>query len=84
MVSRWTESNKRNRSLRVGENSLGVNAGLVRKGAEASDIVVERNGDLNSIGHQIFDISQRSQVVLGLDTLRANADKDSVKNALRN
>ena len=65
----------------VGEDSLGVNTGLVGEGTESSDVVVaiissfrrlakdslQRNRDLDSLGDEVLDLSEHGEVVLGLD-----------------
>lgn len=72
-------------SGRVGEDSLGVNTGLVGEGAKPGDVVVaacqysntttrlahdsQRNGDLDRLGHEVLQLSQSVQVVLALDVL---------------
>lgn len=46
LVGRW-----------VGKNSLGVNTSLVGESAETGDVVVERDGDLYSVGDEVLDFS---------------------------
>lgn len=42
---------------------LGVNAGLVGKGAGARHIIVKGDGDPGSAGHVFFQVVQKRQVV---------------------
>lgn len=53
----------------VVENSLGVDTSLVGECAIASDIVVERNVDLNSLRNEILNVLQLLQPVLALDVV---------------
>ncbi|KAH3668641.1 hypothetical protein OGAPHI_002395 [Ogataea philodendri] len=41
----------------VGQDSLGVNTGLVGEGAETGDWVVERNVHLDNVGHQVLQVA---------------------------
>ena len=50
--------------LRVVEDGLGVDAGLVGKGGDAGDVVVERDVDADHLGHVAVDLAQQRQVVL--------------------
>lgn len=54
----------------VVEDGLGVNTGLVGESTEASDVVVERNVDLNGLRHKVLDLLELVELVLALDILR--------------
>lgn len=45
------------------EDGLGVDAGLVREGAEAGDGVVEGNVDLDGLGDHVLDLLELVQLV---------------------
>ena len=49
--------------LGVVENGLGVNAGLVREGGVAGDVVVEGHVDADQLGHHVLDLAQQRQIV---------------------
>jgi len=55
---------------RVIQNGFGVDSGLVRECAIASNRVVERNGNLDSIGNEILYLTQHRKVILGFDVFR--------------
>lgn len=52
---------------RVIEDSLGVDTGLVGKGTETGDVVVEGNVDLDSFGDEVLNVLDLLQLVLALD-----------------
>ena len=58
----------------VVEDGLGVDAGLVGEGAEASDGIVEGDVDLDSLGDHVLDLLELVQLVLALDVLRGRDD----------
>lgn len=68
---------------RVGEDRLGVDTGLVGEGAETSNVVVERDGNLDSVGDQVFNLSEHVQIVLALDVLRVGDHHSSDKTTER-
>lgn len=59
---------------RVVENSLGVDTSLVGEGAETSDVVVEGNVDLDSLGDQVLEILQLVELVLAQDIVTVGDD----------
>lgn len=61
----------------VGEDGLGMDAGLVRKGAEAGDVVVEGDVDLHGLGNQVLELLELVQLVLALDVLGVGNDHPS-------
>lgn len=58
----------------VVEDGLGVDTGLVGEGAETSDVVVERNVDLDGLGNKVLKLLQLLELVLGLDVVAVGDD----------
>ena len=54
---------------RVVQDGLGVNAGLVGEGAEAGDVVVKGDINLDGLGDNILKLLQLLELVLGLDVV---------------
>lgn len=61
----------------VVEDGLGVDTGLVGKGAETGDGVVEGSVDLDGLGDEILELLELVELVLALDILRAGDDHAS-------
>jgi hypothetical protein len=59
---------------RVVEDGLGVDTGLVGEGAEAGDVVVEGNVDLDGLSNKILERLQLLELVLGLDVVAVGDD----------
>ena len=53
----------------VVQDGLGVDTGLVGESAEASDVVVEWDVDLDSLGNQLLNILQLLKLVLALNVV---------------
>lgn len=58
----------------VVEDGLGVDASLVGKGAEAGDVVVEGNVDLDGLGDKILNFLELVELVLALDVFGVGDD----------
>jgi len=54
----------------VVEDGFGVDAGLVRERAVASDGVAEGDSDFDGLSDQVLDLAKHREVVLGLDVFR--------------
>lgn len=67
----------------VVQDCLGMNTGLVRKSAVASDGVHEWYVDLYCLCDEVFDLTQHGQVVLGLDVLGVGSVQACHKTAER-
>ena len=70
-------------SAGVGEDGLGMDAGLVRKSAEAGDVVVEGDVDLDRLGNQVLELLELMQLVLALDVLGIGNDHAGHQSAER-
>lgn len=55
---------------RVGEDRLGMDTCLVGECAESGNVVVERDGNLDGLGDEVFNLSEHGQLVLGLYVFR--------------
>ena len=68
---------------RVGKDGLCMDTGLVGKGAETGNVVVERDGNLDGVGDQVFNLSKHVQVVLALNVFRVGNHHSSDKTTER-
>ncbi|EEQ40972.1 homocitrate synthase, mitochondrial precursor [Clavispora lusitaniae ATCC 42720] len=59
---------------RIGQDSLGMDTSLVGEGTETGDGVVEWDVHSNSISHQVLQVTQLVQLVLGQDIVTVSRD----------
>jgi hypothetical protein len=62
----------------VVKDGLGVNTSLVSESAEASNVVVERNVDFNTLGNKILNLLEHMKLVFSLDVLRLERNVSEV------